>query len=240
MGFTSRINMIVTREVEVQPLFQEGVADNSAMLTKLVSDVRAIASLTGPFKTTKEYRALVNDFHINAPGKLEYSRFEDYNTRRSLHLNKLAMIHAVSGSSTMSLTAEHFHQAKATLMEAEAEAPKVFEDLKTANGFHHTVEQITHGGGTITHAELERKLRKTHKPYEVGTIIQHMIRAGDLVPQTNRAGQHYYHMNNSSTNIEVKADEYSNPARVEGAGRISLKGQPRSTITIQHDPTGTR
>lgn len=194
MGFTSRINMIVTRDVEVQPLFQDTVVDKSALWQKLVSDTRAIATLTGPFTTTKEYRNLVNDFHLKAPGRLTYSRFEDYNARRSLHLNKLAMICSAAEGNKQTLTAEHFHQAKAFLFRAEASAPLVFEDIKTSNGFHHTVESITHKGGTISHAELERKLRKTHKPYEVGTIIKHMISAGDLIPEVTKVGQQIYHM----------------------------------------------
>ena len=200
MGFTSRINMIVSKEVELQPLFNDTAPDNSALYQKLVSDIRAIASLTGSFKTTKEYRSLVNEFHLTNPGKLEYSRFEDYNTRRSLHLNKLAMIHSVSQGNKMLLDAELFHKAKDTLMRAEAVSPMVFEDLKTNSGFHHTVEQVLHNTGeTITLAALERKLRKTHKPYEVGLIIRSMVSAGDLIPTPTKTGVQVFQVCNAES-----------------------------------------
>jgi len=68
---------------------------------------------------------------------------------------------------------------------SEKDAPALFDGLVTDQGFSHTVEQVLHDKtvthSTITHAELERKLRRTHRPYEVGQIIRSMIQAGDIV-----------------------------------------------------------
>ena len=208
MGFTSRVNMIVSKEVKTQALFTNSVIDTSALFQRLVSDLKAIASLTGPFKASAEFKSLVNTFHTTNPDKIEHSRFEDYNTRRSLHLMKLAMIHSVSEGNSLKLDASHFHTALDTLKEAEKVSPLVFEDLKTNAGFSHTVEQVLHNTGeTITQAMIERKLRKTHKPYEVGQIIRSMIAAGDIEPIVSKTGQTHYIVNKDP---EEAAHEYSN------------------------------
>jgi len=208
MGFTSRINMIVAKEAQTQALFSNTTINASSLFTRLTSDIKSIASLTGPFKANTEFKKLINDFHINNPDKIAHSRFEDYNTRRSLHLCKLAMIYSAAQGNTMQLTAEHFHVALATLLEAEAVSPLVFENLKTNTGFSHTVEQVLHNtGATITQAMLERKLRLTHKPYEVGQIIRSMIAAGDLEPVVSKTGQTQYIINKD---VEQTINEHSN------------------------------
>jgi hypothetical protein len=82
------------------------------------------------------------------------------------------------------LEEKHFDQALEYLLLSEKNVTALFDDLITSNGFHHSIEQVLHSktksNCTITHAELERKLRKTHKPHEVGQIIRSMIQAGDI------------------------------------------------------------
>ncbi len=82
-------------------------------------------------------------------------------------------------------------------MLAEKDAPTLFDDLITSHGFHHTVEQILHSKPqtTITHAELERKLRRTHKPQEVGQIIRSMIQAEDIIFSHYISGLPVYKVN---------------------------------------------
>lgn len=73
--------------------------------------------------------------------------------------------------------------AQKYLQDAERDVESLFDGLVTSQGFSGSVEQVLnkHEMKTITHAELERSLRKTHKPYEVGAIIRSMIQANDIV-----------------------------------------------------------
>ncbi|MCP3672275.1 MAG: DUF3987 domain-containing protein [Gammaproteobacteria bacterium] len=183
MGFFSRTNIISTRKSVPVKLYDRTRPNNEMLYPKLVSDLRAISMLQGEFKTTPAFEKIANDFHLKQPDNLKHSRFEDYNTRRSLHLHKLAMICAISENSKMMLDVPQFERAKEYLYEAEADAPEVFDGIITSDGFQHSVEQALgeSNTGIITHQQLERSLRRTHKPHEVGQIIRSMIGGEDII-----------------------------------------------------------
>lgn len=190
MGFFSRTNIVSTKKSKPVKLYDHTRPNNELLYPKLVSDLRAISMLQGTFKTTPAFEKAVNDFHLNQPDKLKHSRFEDYNTRRSLHLHKLAMICAISESSKMVLDIPQFNRARDYLYEAEVDAPEVFNGIVTSEGFQHSVEQVlsTNKTDIISHQQLERSLRRTHKPHEVGQIIRSMIGGGDIVEIEGRKG----------------------------------------------------
>lgn len=182
MGFTARLLICHSREAVRRPMFNS-VAVDGTLFDKIASDLRVVSLLAGEYKPTKQFQERLNEFHLSNPGAIDHSRFTDYNVRRSLHLGKIAMCCAAAESNELVLTEEHFDRALEYLLLCEKDAPTLFDDLVTSNGFAHTVEQVLHGNPqvTITHAELERKLRKTHKPQEVGQIIRSMIQAEDIV-----------------------------------------------------------
>jgi hypothetical protein len=190
MGFFSRTNIVSTKKSVPVKLYDRSRPNNEALFPKLVSDLRAISMLQGEFKTTPAFEEIANDFHLKQPNNLKHSRFEDYNTRRSLHLHKLAMVCAISESSKMLLDVPQFDRAKEYLYEAEADAPEVFDGIVTSDGFQHSVEQVLVGNktGIISHQQLERSLRRTHKPHEVGQIIRSMIGGGDIVEIPTKIG----------------------------------------------------
>ena len=183
MGFFSRTSIISTKKSIPVSLYDRTRPNQEVLYPKLVSDLRAISMLQGEFKTTPAFEQIINNFHLKQPDKLLHSRFEDYNTRRSLHLHKLAMICSISESSKMVLDTSHYERAKEYLYEAESSAPEVFDGIVTSTGFQHSVEQVLVGNktGVISHQQLERSLRRTHKPHEVGQIIRSMIGGGDIV-----------------------------------------------------------
>ncbi len=190
MGFFSRTNIISTKKSIPVKLYDRTRINHELLYPKLVSDLRAISLLQGEFKTTPAFEDIANTFHLTQPDNLTHSRFEDYNTRRSLHLHKLAMICAISESSKMVLDVPQFERAKKYLYEAEVDAPEVFDDIVTSEGFQHSVEQVlsTSKTDTISHQQLERSLRRTHKPSEVGQIIRSMIGGGDIVEMETKVG----------------------------------------------------
>ena len=180
MGFTARLIICNAGDLPRRPFFNKDAVD-STLKGKIISDIRSVCLLSGEYKPDKQFEKLLDEFHMDNPGAIEHSRFQDYNVRRSLHLSKIAMCCAAAESNTLVLEERHFNKALEYLLLSEQEAPKLFDDLITSNGFHHSVEQVLHNNkSTITHAELERRLRKTHKPHEVGQIIRSMIQAGDI------------------------------------------------------------
>jgi energy-coupling factor transporter ATP-binding protein EcfA2 len=190
MGFFSRVNLIYTRERFAARPYDDNRPNREVIFPKLVSDIRSIANLSGKMTTTPEFREALTYFAENGPGALKQTRFEDYNTRRWLHLHKIAMICSVSESSNLKIEMRHFERAHKYLIDAEVDLPLVFEGITTSDGFEHTVEQLLINSKTaiITHQTLERSLRRTHKPYEVGQIISSMIRSGDLEEVPSKSG----------------------------------------------------
>ena len=114
------------------------------------------------------------------------------------------MICSASESNKMLIDINHFNRAQEFLYEAEDAAPSVFSELTTSNGFSHTVEQVLEGSkgrSIIPHQQLERTLRRTHKPYEVGMIIKSMINAGDLTEIPTKAGLPKYKISRKAEEI---------------------------------------
>ena len=184
MGFFSRTTLVHSREEVIAKPYDRARPNREELLPNLISDLRAMATVCGVFKTTPAFEAAINEFAATNPKRLEHSRFSDYNTRRWLHLHKLSAICSASEGNSLRIDVPHFIRAQDILLRAEKSATTVFDNLVTSAGFQHTVEQVvaSRTGDIITHQELERQLRRTHRPFEVGQIIRSMLGAGDLVP----------------------------------------------------------
>lgn len=196
MGFTARLLICNVREIIRKPLFSNSKVDTT-LFDKIASDLRVVSMIAGEYKPDDRFKEKLNAFHLESPKAINHSRFTDYNERRSLHLGKIAMCCAAAESNELILKEEHFDQALKYLLLSEKDAPTLFDDLITSQGFHHTVEQVLHTKAqcAITHAELERKLRRTHKPQEVGQIIRSMLQAEDIVFSHYNGGIPVYNVN---------------------------------------------
>jgi len=194
-GFFARVNLIYTPEtIRIRP-YDKTRKDLSAEVPKLITDLRSIFNVVGKMKETPEYEELLGDFSEGRPKDVNHSRFLDYNVRRWFHLHKVAMLCSLSESNSLRLEPKHFHRAKAFLFEAEKNMPHVFSGLSTSDGFQHSVEQTLCSAGDstiISHQQLERTLRRTHRPHEVGAIIRSMIGAGDIVEIEGQTGPSKY------------------------------------------------
>jgi hypothetical protein len=203
MGLTARLLICNANETVKKPMF-DGATTDLTLFDKIASDLRAISFITGEYKPNKTFKEKLNWFHMENPGAITHSRFEDYNVRRSLHLGKIALCCAAAESNELVLEERHFEQALDYLLLSEKDAPALFDGLVTDQGFSHTVEQVLHDKtvvhSTITHAELERKLRRTHRPYEVGQIIRSMIAAGDITFAEYKGSIPIYHVHTKELN----------------------------------------
>lgn len=204
MGFTARLNIVHSRQVVRRPMFADNIKPTQ-LGNYIASDLRTIAmQLTGEYKPTPSFKQLFNEFHQTNPNKIEHSRFEDYNSRRSLHLGKLAMICAASESNELMLTDKHIERALKYLESSEKTAPSLFDNLVTSAGFHHTIEQaLNTEEKTITLAQLERKLRRTHRPHEVGHIIRSMEDAHDIVFLRHEGTMKVYKINKQTKELDI-------------------------------------
>lgn len=196
-GFFARVNLIYTPEtIRIRP-YDKTRKNLAPEAPKLVSDLRSIFNVVGNMKESAEYENLLGDFSEQRPGDVDHSRFLDYNTRRWFHLHKIAMLCSLSESNSLRLEAKHFNRAKKFLFEAEKNMPHVFAGLSTSEGFQHSIEQTLHsanGSKIISHQQLERTLRRTHKPHEVGQIIRSMIGGGDIVKIESKTGLSKYNI----------------------------------------------
>ena len=187
MGLFARTLIVYADKPVVDDFWEEaGTPPKTALWKKIVNDVRSITELAGEMSVAEEVRQALNHFHKvdAAKTELDSSRFTDYNVRRSLHLHKLAMVHSVSRSNSMVITLEDVDTAKNLMLAFEKQMPATFSGLVTSQGFHNTVDEIVAGrqGQKITMRDIERKLRRNHKAFEIGNIIKSMLNTRDLIP----------------------------------------------------------
>lgn len=200
MGLFSRMILLFEEKATKVPFFHEGgdaakiyeeqAEEYANLQNKLSSDLRAVIQLRGAFKPTNDYRRLTNRFiEEEEETGVAGSRFDHYNTRRSLQLQKLAMCHSAASGNSLNLTETHWHAALTCLTDAEKRMPKVFANVATNKGFHTTVEEILDTKSAfISHQKLERQLRRKHAAGEVGLILRNMISAGDIVQEKEEKG----------------------------------------------------
>lgn len=186
MGFPARLIMVFAEKSHRVRIYDKDNADDGASLfAKLVSDLRTLLYLSGEFKMDTTTQDLLNDFHLVGCDKtaLGGSRFKHWNTRRSLHLQKLMMIMSISESSDMVILPRHFERALELLFKTEDLMPKIFSDVVSNNGFQSMSEDILHvklPNDQISMEQLVRQLRTKCRPNEIRQVIHSMLAAGDI------------------------------------------------------------
>lgn len=194
MGFTSRIIFVYAHHPVIKDLYVDEEIELSwdqSLEQKLAEDFCDMASMAGPFKVTPETKKLINEFSRDKPAEVPGAKFQDYNTRRPLHAQKLAICASASESNSQVVEVKHWIRALELLFAAEAKMPQIFAEVTTARGFSETYEEIKGMGGEeseVTHRTLVRKLSRTHPPYEVKQILELARADGVLVPLMDEAG----------------------------------------------------
>jgi hypothetical protein len=187
MGFFSRTMLIFEPKLDRKPLFNVKVTHVSHLERQLLDHLLKVSQLTGRFSTTKPYADAVDEFHVTGCDEtaIRHSRFHDYNTRRSLHIQKLAMCLALAEDNpTLILELHHFEKALEILLDAESKMPNIFKNLISSRGFETAAEEVIMlalDNGTVNEYTIRRMLRRTHPPHEVRTIIEEIIAAKDLI-----------------------------------------------------------
>lgn len=131
MGFMARIIMVYHGVPEKKSLFRgQARTDKGVWEKELITGLENIAKMSGPMEVTPEAEDLIEDWHFNKSeeDKPDHPKLMHYNTRRILHILKLAMIHAAS-ENKKEITADHFNRALNDLLEVEARLPEIFKEM---------------------------------------------------------------------------------------------------------------
>lgn len=191
MGFTSRIIFVFAEESIKQDLRSNADAHEEELWHHMLADFSAMMQMGGEFTTAPRVDEIINHFHregaatTNVPGM----RFQHYNTRRSLHAQKIAMLLSAAESDARIIELHHWEQSLAMLFEAEVAMPRIFENMLSSRGFSTEFEEmlaLAGPGEQISHRALVQKLSRTRAPAEVRLMIGIALETGQLVevPET--------------------------------------------------------
>lgn len=162
MGFTARIIMVYGADAVEDDMFA-AYMEKGHLKQKLISDLRIIQKLVGPMEPTPEAREFIEDWYRNRKKSAPtHSLLQNYNVRRHLHAQKLAMLSSISRSNELVIEIEDYKSAIDILLKAEDDMPSIFkemaasEDKKEIEEIHrYCYEYIaSKGGETVPEQDL--------------------------------------------------------------------------------------
>lgn len=110
MGFTSRLCIFQAFE-KVKRTRSKVAINQSDLYSKFLDSLHDVTLMAGGFRLTQEADAWIDAFEHDEPFQVPGSRWIDYNPRRILHIQKLAMICSASEHSDRKLDASHLERA---------------------------------------------------------------------------------------------------------------------------------
>jgi hypothetical protein len=189
MGLTSRLIFVYSVSPVIVDIFNTDESSwDPTLFDNLVHDFIDIAKIAGPFSVERSVQDLINDFNRTRPCEVPTDRFRSYNTRRPLHIQKIAMCVSAAESNERVIRFRHWEQALELLFQIERAMPKIFDDVVSSRGFVEIYEQIKGMSSPVSHYQLSHTLAKTRSPLEVPLIIKTMISDGVLEPVLNDIG----------------------------------------------------
>jgi len=134
MGFMTRVIMVYSGEMARRPkLFSNGedrkVADPKLLAGLVAKGVSLLGEMGKAEWSSTAQLAYQTWVDAGMPPCPEHPRLEAYNTRRLIHVGKLAMISAASAGHPLAIELEDFNRALAWLIEAEVTMPDVFRAM---------------------------------------------------------------------------------------------------------------
>jgi hypothetical protein len=130
MGFTSRLIMVYSAQQVRVSLFGSRGGPDVALAATLKADLEGVVTMYGEMKFSPEAEALlVPWFEAGLPPIPTHSRLQNYNTRRILHVIKLAMVSSASRDNALIIEPVDIERARDWLLEAETLMPDIFRDM---------------------------------------------------------------------------------------------------------------
>lgn len=141
MGFFSRLILVYAGEKQYVDLFT-GVQKSAKLTEFLQEDLNSIASLKRDFYMGPETIEL---WRKHAPSGFppipDHSKLQHYNTRRELHILKIAMCMSAAESDELKIKPEHLENAISLLHETEKLMPQIFQEMST-KGYADANEEV--------------------------------------------------------------------------------------------------
>jgi hypothetical protein len=199
MGFTARVIFIYENdECPIDMYVKHATAPDDKLRKALIGDLMEISKLSGPFRVSPEVMDLANEFKRTKPMEVPGPRFVDYNTRRALHLHKLSLILAASEGGVVagghhSIEASHWIQSREFLLMAEAQMPRMFDQVTSSRGFsddfNEAAQEISARGRPIPLMEIISQLGRGRPPHEVQNITRLLLSTGQVKYATHPDGR---------------------------------------------------
>lgn len=199
MGFTSRLCIFQAFEKVKRQRSKKGTAEPE-LYKKFIDALHDVTLMAGGFRITREADEWLDTFENDNPYAVPGSRWVDYNPRRILHIQKLAMICSASERSDRKLEVQHLERALEIMRLYEKDLPHLFDGVVSSEGFssiyedvHTLCEQLAKpiivkkNDGTevlshyeISHLILSRELSRTTNVHKVEKLFAELIRSGVL------------------------------------------------------------
>jgi len=180
-GFMSRTFLIWSDDKTMVNIFE---SKPGGIDQRLVHDLRLINMLGGQFNATKDFQDLYQAWReADCHPAPQHPKLAHYNSRRSAHLLKLAMISAVDKDAGLLLTRADFDRAYAWLTAAENLMPDVFKAGASSMDAH-AMDEIVHfivtmDKGKGVHEQVINRFAMQHLPLNtIPKLIALMVGAG--------------------------------------------------------------
>ena len=183
-GLLSRIIFVVGYGPEKKIALPFLTKEEDILQEQLTKDLQRISLLAGPFRLKNDFLDVWINWYENFSSSADISndKFQGYNSRRPLHLNKLCMVISASETDAMEITAIHFKKALALLEATEQEMPNAFQGLGL--GSHAPVYakliQFIESSKAFTWEELISKFSLHALPHELSDYMK-MAESSGLV-----------------------------------------------------------
>lgn len=177
-GFCSRMIFIEGHREE-----EAGVdvlrARPATELNALKDRIQQVFQLRGEFEWSAEAHAELNAwFNAGMPPVPEHSRLREYNTRRLVHVLKLAMLSAVSRANSLGILLEDFERAQGWLLEAEAAMPDIFRAMGAKPEM--AIIRDLHYYLYTEYMSIEREKRKALPERMLWTFLQEKVESNRI------------------------------------------------------------
>lgn len=190
-GFMSRVMMIYSAD---KPLKDDiFTRETPTEIEELVHDLNCIFALKGQLAVSDDFKLALNSWRKGGCLPLpDHPRLVHYNSRRVVHLLKLAIIACCDRSDGLKLEGEDFTRAKRWLVEAEGTMPGVFGGGSSPD--HMAMKEILHviGTGEVMETKLIRLVSQRVSAHMVKRVIELMTESKMLELSRVEKGQRFF------------------------------------------------
>jgi hypothetical protein len=183
MGFMSRSMMVFDVPRERRSMFE--LRDiNPKLKADLIVDLKSIAETYGWIEWTKEAEGLYNEWWVEAGGQPvpQAKRLAmGYNSRRELHMAKLAMVMSLSRTEDLFVTETDVAEAIRTLLGFESNMNSIFQEMASTGSMVmlqdviDTIKANTAAGKPTEEATIINLLMQRFPSTQVHSMINNLI-----------------------------------------------------------------